>query len=162
MDLKKLTFVLLFFSIIGSTSAQEAKFKALFLVKFAQYIEWPDGNDKITIGVSGDTEVLNELKKFADKTINIETLFVKTPEQTQKCQILFVASSTGKAVTTLANSIGNNSTLVVSDSGMKVGQGADIGFFLEGDRLRFRFSQSGIESKKMVASSKLLALGHSI
>ena len=43
-----------------SSSAQESKFKALFIYKFSQYVEWPDGSKEVTIGVVGKTDVHKE------------------------------------------------------------------------------------------------------
>ncbi len=143
-------------------NAQEAKFKALFLMKFCEYIEWPNGNSNLVIGVMGGNDVNGELQAFAAQKSNVQVVDVKTSEDAAKCNIVFVAGNMSKNVSSVAQTIGKNSTLLVADDDKKVKEGADIGFYLEDNKLRFVIKKANIESKNMLPSSKLLALGKAI
>ncbi len=143
-------------------NAQEAKFKALFIMKFAQYIEWPQGNNSLVIGVLGNSPIAPELEKFATQTINIKVVTVKSTDEASKCNILFIPETKSKQLGEMVSAIGGGSTLLVMENDSGVGKGADIGFYIEESKLRFLISKKDIETKKMVPSSKLLALGKTI
>ena len=153
---------LLFVGLLSSisTNAQESKFKALFIYKFAEYIEWPGGSKDITIGVAGKTDVYDELSAFAASKSNITVIKIGAPAEVSKCQILFLPESQNAMAGAYKNSVGSKSILIVSDEKSLVGPGSDIGFFTEGGKLRFKLSESNIKQKSMVASSKLLALAN--
>lgn len=145
-----------------SLEAQEAKFKALFLMKFCEYIEWPGGNNNLVIGVMESDDVGNELLTFASQKGNIQVKRISSANEAAQCNIVFVAGNAKKNLGSIAQRIGSNSTLLVADDEKKMDEGADIGFYLEDNKLRFVISKSNIESKKMLPSSKLLALGKAI
>lgn len=162
MSRRLIIITILGFLIGHLTFGQEAKFKALFLVKFTQYIEWPQGNSNLTIGILGNPTVMEELQKFSAQMGNIEVIDVKSTADASKCNMLFFASGKAKNVQEYVAALGSSSVLIVSDNSDQVGKGADIGFFLEESKLRFLISKGTIESKEMVPSSKLLTLGKAI
>lgn len=143
-----------------ATNAQESKFKALFIYKFAEYIEWPDGSKDITIGVAGKSDVFDELSTFAASKTNVNVIKISSPSEVSKCKILFLPDSQNASASGYKAAIGSKSILVVSDEKSLVGPGSDIGFFTEGGKLRFQLSESNIKQKKMIPSSKLLALAN--
>ena len=51
--------LLLIFNVSLETMAQESKFKALFISKFAEYIEWPSGSKNVTVGIVDDSDIFN-------------------------------------------------------------------------------------------------------
>ncbi len=155
--------MLLFCLLAGQlASAQESKFKALFLYKFAEYIEWPAHSGKIVIGVAGQTDVLDHLSSFAASRGTIEVISLQGPADYNKCNIVYLSGSQDGQVDTYVSNIGKTSILLVAENDGLISKGADIGFFLESGKLRFVISQSSIESKSMVPSTKLLALGKTI
>ncbi|MFY0624755.1 MAG: YfiR family protein [Reichenbachiella sp.] len=163
--MKKLrsSLVILFCLWLGySASAQESKFKALFIYKFAEYIEWPNGSGKIVVGVVGKTDVQKQLSTFAASKENIDVISIAGANDVSKCQIIFVPSSKNKMIPEFADKIGGNSVLLVSGDSEMVHTYADIGFYLESGKLRFLISPKSIEHKKMTPSSKLLSLGKNI
>jgi hypothetical protein len=143
-----------------SSNAQESKFKALFIYKFAEYIEWPDGSKDVTIGVAGKSDVYDELATFAASKANVTVIKINSPSEVSKCKILFLPDSQNAAAGGYKSAVGSKSILIVSDEKSLVGPGSDIGFFTEGGKLRFQLSESNIKQKKMVPSSKLLALAN--
>ena len=159
----KYSFLILFCLWLSySANAQESKFKALFIYKFSEYIEWPSSPSKIVVGVAGETDVYNQLSKFAASKENLEVISIMSAEESSKCNIIFLPSSHDKELSSYVSNINKRSILVVSENKSLVNKGADIGFYLEDGKLRFLINKESIENKSMVPSSKLLALGTSI
>lgn len=161
----KIIFGLVFFLTVGlshQSHAQESKFKALFIYKFAEYIEWPSGKKNITVGIAGKTGVTKELSTFAASKGNMTVLDIAGPSDSGKCDIVFLPNSEDAKVGDYNTAIGSKSILVVSDNSDLTGKGSDIGFYLESGKLRFLIDEKSIRNKKMTPSSKLLALGKAI
>ncbi|SMD32363.1 protein of unknown function [Reichenbachiella faecimaris] len=144
------------------SQAQESKFKALFIYKFAEYIEWPSGKKNVTVGVAGKSDVSKELSNFAASKGNMTVLDIAGPGDVNKCDIVFLPKSIDNQVSAYNSAIGGKSVLVVSENSDLTGKGSDIGFYLESGKLRFLISEKSIRDKKMIPSSKLLALGKTI
>ena len=144
------------------TNAQESKFKALFIYKFAEYIEWPASPAKIVVGVVGTSDVYDQLSSFAASKDNLEVRVISGSGEAKTCNIIFLPDSQNPKIGSYVSAIGGKSILLVSETSNLVPQGADIGFYLEDGKLRFLINKNSIESKKMVPSSKLLALGKTI
>lgn len=141
---------------------QESKFKALFIYKFAEYIEWPNSPSKIVVGIAGKSDVYNQLSTFAASKDNLEVKTISSSSESKTCNIVFLPSAQSSKLSSYVSTIGKNSILVVSENGKLARQGADIGFYLDQGKLRFLINKNSIESKKMVPSSKLLTLGKAI
>ncbi|PIB34331.1 hypothetical protein BFP72_02285 [Reichenbachiella sp. 5M10] len=144
------------------SQAQESKFKALFIYKFAEYVQWPSAPSTLTVGIVGNTDVQEKLASFAASKGGMTVISIKSASDAAKCHMLYVPSSEEKNLSLYTSFIDKKSILLVSDNSSKVGRGADIGFFLEDGKLRFKIDKQNIEAKKMIPSSKLLALGESI
>lgn len=155
---------LLFFTFLSSShlKAQENKFKALFIYKFAEYVEWPNTPAKLTVGVIGNTDVFKELSNFAASKGKMDVIKINSASEASKCNMVYIPSSQDNKIGDFKTSISKKSILVVSDNSSLVTRGADIGFFVDAGKLRFKINRKNIESKSMVPSSKLLALGQSI
>lgn len=153
--------VLLFLFFGSQANAQEAKFYALFVTKFVDYIKWPDAapNQKVVIGVWGNSQVKEELTHFAAAKGNIEVLQLSNLADAAKCNLLFLPKENAKEFEALKSSIGTNSVLLITENEGYAEKGAAISFYLEGSKLKFKLNKSTIESKKIKVSSALMAMG---
>lgn len=142
-----------------SANAQESKFKALFIYKFAEYIEWPGGSKDVTVGVVGKSEVFEELQAIAAGKPSFKVMALESSADLSKCQIVYVDKAASKSSPGYITSIAKQSILLVTDEREIAGKGSDISFYLEDAKLRFMISDKSIKSKSMMVSSKLLALG---
>jgi len=142
--------------------AQESRYKALFIYKFAELIQWPDGNKNITIGIAGKSDVLDELKKVTAAKANLTVITLSSASEASKCQIVFIPNALIKSAPENAKVIGDKSILLVTDDADLLATHSDIGFFIENDQLRFTINEKSIQAKKMFVSSKLLTLGKPI
>ena len=138
--------------------AQEAKFYALFMAKFTDYIHWPSSPDPIVIGVYGDQEIISELGKFAAKKEKIEIRDISSPSDAVVCQIIFLADSKNGEFENINKGIGNKEILLVTENGSFAEQGAGISFFLDDAKLRFRLNKQSMDARNLKVSSSLLTL----
>ena len=148
--------------IIQPVCAQEAKFYALFMAKFTEYIHWPNSYDKIVIGVYGDQEIISELGKFTAKKDKIEIRNISSLADAEKCQIIFLANSKNGEFENINKGIGNREILLVTENGNFAEQGAGISFFLDDTKLRFRLNKQTMDSRNLRVSGSLLALAEVI
>lgn len=157
---KSLLLVIICFGISSQLCAQEDKYKALFISKFAQYIEWPQGNKSITIGIMGGDNIYGFLSTIASSKTNINVIQVSSPRDVSKCQIIFLSDRYSRQIDDFNTEIGSKSILLISNRRNAVGETCDIGFFITSDgRLKFAISPNEIKRKSMLPSSKLLSLG---
>ena len=141
-------------------SGQDGKFKALFITKFAEYIEWPDASKDVTIGVVGKSPVFDELSAFAAKKTNLSVITISSPAEVAKCRIIFLPESQNVQIAGYKTAIGTRSILLVSEEGSLVGIGSDIGFFTAAGKVQFQLSEPNIKQKNLVVSAKLRALAN--
>ena len=142
--------------------AQEAKYYALFVAKFTDYILWPNSNDQIVIGVYGNQEVISELDKFTATRDKIKIMNISSLADIQSCQIVFMADSKKGEFETIKKSIGNKEILLVTESGGFAERGAGISFYLDGTKLRFKLNKHTMETRNLKVSGSLLALAEII
>lgn len=90
--MKRKTLILAVLTVLLSYNikAQESKFKALFIYKFAEYIEWPGGASNITIGVVGSDDVYDQLSGFASSKSIVDVIKINMPSDASKCQMIFL------------------------------------------------------------------------
>ena len=142
--------------------AQEAKYYALFMTKFTDYIKWPSSPVPIVIGVYGDKEIMSELQKFIASKENIEIRDISSPADAVTCQVVFLANSKNEEFELIKKGIGNKEILLVTEAGNFAEQGAGISFFLDAAKLRFRLNKQSIDDKNLKVSSSLLKLAEVI
>jgi hypothetical protein len=148
--------------IIQPICAQEAKYYALFIAKFTDYIHWPSSNDKIVIGIYGDQEIISELGKFTASKERIEIRNISSLADAEKCQIIFLSDSKNGEFENINKGIGNREILLVTENENFAEQGAGISFFLDDAKLRFRLNKQAMDSRNLKVSGSLLSLAEVI
>jgi hypothetical protein len=164
MEMNKYLSMILFptlLMIMKPVHAQESKFKALFIYKFIDYIEWPQSTDVLTVGVFKNNEVLTALQDFTNGKdgIKVESINSSSEISAGMLYIPDVRSSDAKQI---VSDLSGKPVIIITDSKDSVGESSDIGFFLKDGKLRFVISRSSIEQKNILPSSKLLSLGEVI
>lgn len=140
------------------TSAQNAKFYALFMAKFTDYIEWPSSNDQIVIGVYGNPDIISELKKYAASKKSIAVIDISSVNDVQKCQLVFIADSKNSEFESINASIDGKEILLVTEDDAYIKKGAGISFYVEGTKLRFKLNKETMDAKKLKVGGSLLSL----
>ena len=149
--------VVLLSSIIGTkATAQVGKFQALYLVNFTKNLNWP--GERVTIGVVGNSKALIELESLAAKYPNISLKKISGGESVKDCQMIFLPSAQSRNMSLIQGKIGNSPIVLVTEDQSLISDGAEIGFYLEGNKLKFALNKSALNNAGVTASDKLLAV----
>jgi len=153
-------------------TALERRVKAVFLAKFAGYVEWPasafnDSASPIVIGVLGADPLAEELEQaVAGSVIGERSMRVRRLGPLEPigncCQIVFVGRGVDPArASDLLASTRGKPVLTVTDS--EKGQQASVINFLAADgRIRFDISRDAAERNGLRLSSQLLGVARQV
>ena len=145
--------------------AGEYQVKAVFLFRFAQFVEWPpevfsDAQAPIVIGVLGEDPFGGFLDEaVAGERVNRRPLEVRRYRRMDEiggCHILFIAESEEARLEQILGRLKGRAILTVGDSDGFARRGGMIRFVEEKNRIRFRVNASATRAAHLVISSKLL------
>jgi hypothetical protein len=163
---KNLLFMLLMSCLIWyDASAQNEKFKALFMYNFTKYIEWPASQRQgdFVIGVLGSSGLTKELETIAGRQkVGTQNIVVKTfasVDAIENCQILYLPSNKSSQIGQVVSKLAGKSVLIISDKDGLALQGAGINYISDGDKLKYEVNKGTIEKKGLTVSNSLLSLG---
>ncbi len=150
-----------------SAAAQERpthEIHAAMLFNFIKYIQWPNEGDPgdFVVGVIGDEEVFNTLKKWYDgkakgsKKYSIKNL--GSASEAIDCQVVYVGKSKNRDFDNVKMSIAGKSVLTVTD-GIGLGQkGSCINFRVIDGKLKFELNQSTVAASNLKVSTQLSSM----
>ncbi len=150
-----------------STAVRESKGKALFLVNFVKYVDWPRGviestNSPVIIGLVGDCDVEADLKAIAKGTaVAGHPLIIKTfdgGDDVKGCHILFILDGESRNMASLLDRLKGTATLTVSDAEKFTAAGGMISLVPRNNRIRPQVNLSAAEGSGLKLSSKLLSV----
>ena len=134
--------------------------EAKFIYNFTRFFDWP-ANEKsgdFVIGVIGSNTVYTELLTVTSgKRVVIQNIVVKkfkNPEDVTKCHVLFVGANKATKIGIIKVNSGGN-TLIISDGGNCIKNGAAIRFYLSNERLKYEFSKTNISKTQLKYHSKV-------
>jgi len=165
--MKRITHLLLLplLLLLASTQVQAQntveKYQALFISNFVKYITWPNNPPKITVGVLGNSRVLMALEEIATKqgsVIPITVIKVEAIDQVTRCDAIFVPESQYRNFSEIIAQAEGHNILIIAETDDKVNQGASIGFYEEGGKLRFAISITEAEKKELKVAGQLRSL----
>ncbi len=145
----------------------EYQLKALFLVRFPEFVTWPDkafsaAGTPIVIGILGDDPFAGALDQAAKgKVISGRKIVVRRVsrvEDLKNCHIAFIANSERARLAEIVAGIGGSNTLVVGDTELVARQGGAIGFKMVGTGVRFEINNGAAQRAGLELSSRLLKL----
>jgi len=150
---------------LAETEFKEYQLKAVFLFNFAQFVEWPasafaDEKSPLTIGVVGDDPfdgLLDDVvrgERVGQREIMVRRL--KSIEEADGCQILFISKSESARLETMIAALGNRALLTVSDADRAARRGTMIRFVNEKRKIHLRINLDAAQRAGLVVSSKLL------
>jgi hypothetical protein len=158
---------LIFLCLLGNelASAQNEKFKALFMYNFTKYIEWPANlrQGDFVIGVVGSPSMAAELQTIAEKQkVGTRNLVIKkfnSPDEIDNCHVLYIGRGKSSLIGSILAKMSGKSTLIITDKEGLALQGSGINYIMDGDKLKYEVNRSNIEKKGLIVSKALLALG---
>jgi hypothetical protein len=150
--------------------ASEATVKAAFLYKFAGYVEWPGTalpapETAVTIAISGNNEVAEELEKLAPgRKVNGRPVLVRrlrTGEDPRGAHLVFVGRGEPNPGA-LARAAQQAGALVVAEGERGLEQGAAVNFVPVDDRIGFDISLESAEKSGVRISSRMLGVARKV
>ena len=155
----------------GEPALTEYQVKALCLVNFARYTEWPAGafsdtNAPIIIGIVGESSLQGALQNATrDKKIGGRSVLIRelaSEADYDKCQILFVSVSETKRLAQILNRVKEQHVLTVGETEPFLQQGGVINFAIRGGRVRFEIDLNAAHHAGIQISSKVLSLADEV
>jgi hypothetical protein len=167
--------LLLFFSAPdaarGQAVSHEYPLKAVFLINFAQFTDWPDSafdapDSPLVIGVLGDDPfgaLLNDAVR--DETMNGRKFVVRRyrrVQDIQACHILFISQSEASRLDKIVHDLKGKPVLTVSDIENSAGRGVCVWFLTENNKIHLRINLASLKDANLTMSSKLLRVSEII
>lgn len=156
----------------GAALAQEGislerAIKAIYLWKFAPYVEWPASvfkspDSPFVICVIGNNpfgQVLDEAvtgQRISSRPIEIKR--ISAVSRNSGCEILFTAGSPEQSIAAALAAVRGSPVLTVTDSEDSKGLKGIINFVIENNHVRFEINDAAAAENGLVISSKLLSL----
>ena len=154
-----------------SASSLEYRVKAVFLLNFAKFTQWPSQafeNDRspIVICILGEDPfgaVMEETIK--GETVDGRKLKIKRckePAEVDGCQILFIKGMNQERMAQVLRKMEGSNVLTVGESGAFLDAGGVIAFVMEQNKVRFEINETASERAGLKISSKLLSLARAV
>lgn len=166
--------LLVMLSLVAVSEAQaqvsrEYDIKAVFLLNFAQFVEWPAEafartNAPFVIGVLGAADPFG---RTLDEVVEGETVRgreirakrFRRLEEVDACHILFLSASEERRVGEILAALKNRPILTVGDMDRFVSRGGMIKLYTEAGRVRLRINNEAARAAGLTLSAKLLRVG---
>lgn len=142
--------------------------KAAYLIKFANYVEWPSNtfdtpDSPIVIGIIGADPLADELERvtmrrpqIGNRPIVVERLSVQ--DTAAKVHILYIGRRSGPKLREWLQALGTQPMLSVSDASHELSSETAIKFVLDNNRLRFDVSVPEAERSGVKIAAPLLTV----
>jgi YfiR/HmsC-like len=151
----------------GQNTMSEYQVKALFLLNFAKYVDWPSGamptpNSPIIIGILGQDNFDHNLTSAVEgKNINGHSIIIKhfsTDDDLNGCAILFISSSAAPQLAEILKRTGQVPILTVGEDESFLQKGGIINFILKEGKIHLAINLRAAQKVKLQISSKLLSV----
>ena len=147
----------------------EAAVKAVFLYRFAEYVQWPAealAAQQFTIAVLGADEVATHLEELLPNhpILGLPAQIKRVTEvrQIDAAQILYVGRNYRGSLRALIAALGARPVLVVSDTEGGLEAGSVVNFVLSEEHVRFEISIAAASRAGLKISAELLAVASRI
>lgn len=148
-----------------AAAPNEYQVKAVFLLNFSRFVEWPasafaSAGSPFVLGVYGHDPFGADLDQLVKgQSVNGRPLTVRrvhTTAEAVDCQILFIHQSEARRLTQVLAALEGRSTLTVTDIPGAAQRGVMIRLLTEGRRVRMRVNVESARAAALVISSNLL------
>jgi hypothetical protein len=152
-------------------SMSEYQVKALFLLNFARYVEWPAPagsatNSPFSIGVYGQDKFGQDLRNaIAEKTVGGRTIVIRqidNADDAGKCSILFISDSEQKHLLEILAQVKDRPVLTVGESKDFLQQGGAINFTSKQGKIRLEINLDAARQAHLQISSRLLKVADTV
>lgn len=143
----------------------ESHIQSIFIYNFTKYVQWPEeyNTGDFVIGVLGETELIEELRKLAgEKKVNGRTIVVKKyvslNEMDQKCHILYIAYDSSNLLSNVLQKVGEKSTLIITQKDGLGRTGSLINFVSVSGKPRFEINVSALARNRLRCAQQLMTI----
>jgi hypothetical protein len=149
---------------LAQNDALEYQVKAVFLLNFARFVEWPQqalAADNFIICLLGDPFQGVLETAIRNETLNGRPLAIRTltaMDSAGQCQILFISASEAARTAEALRAVAAMPVLTVGESGNFIIEGGMIRFTQGGRRIRFEINPDAARLASLKISSRLLRL----
>lgn len=142
----------------------ENKVKSLFVYNFTRYIQWPQTEQDVIIGVLGhDADLIAAFNEMASKkTASGGKIIIKefsNPAESGNYHMVYIPANNSKVISQLSNL---NKTLIVTEKPGLAQAGSDINFINKDGKIRFEMNITKIDKTELKVSSQLKSLAIAI
>jgi hypothetical protein len=145
----------------------EYQVKALFLLNFAKYVEWPaeafaDATTPIAIGVVGEDPFDGRLEKAVmGKSVGGRAIVIRkvsNDDDLPKCHILYISILEKKRLAAVLAKVKATPVLTVGESEHFAQEGGVISFVKKDEKIRLEIDLNAARQARLQLSSKLLSV----
>lgn len=156
---------------LAQGASLERQIKAAYLVKFAGFVEWPEGSfargdSALVIGVLGAEALAGQLEQsVAGHSANGRPLQVrklKKGETPGGVHILFLGAMDKAALQEVMAAARSLPLLTVSDTEEVYAMGSIINFVVTGDRLRFEVALKPAAAARLRIGARMLSAAYKV
>lgn len=149
----------------------EYKVKAEFLVKLAQFVDWPESafpgpQAPFVIAIAGEDPFGDYLEEIArTRTIKgrpIKLARARPGDPGEPCHLLFIAGDQYPRLADLLDAYGGRPVLTIGDGERFARKGAQIALYRRGGSLRFELNLAAARRSGLAISSKLMHLAAAV
>jgi hypothetical protein len=148
--------------LVWAQLVDERAVKAAFVFNLTKYVEWPQPNQELIVGINDDSPTAETLKKVLDgrnsESRPIRVLLFPSDAQLEQCNILYVGHSSPKKWRALLERVRKKSILTVGDSDSFAQDGGIVGLVTTGDHVQIQVNLVAAAEAHLKISSRLLNL----
>lgn len=149
-----------------SSQGDEYEFKALYMMNFVKFIEWPENlepaqKDSITIGIIGQNPFGDATKAIDGKVAKDRKIVIKqfaNVKSLESCDILFIPATEKANLKEILTAVRGKSVLTVGEHEDFASHGGIVGFYLENNKLRFEINTDNAADANLKINAQLLKL----
>jgi len=148
-------------SFVQPTRDVNLKLKAVYVYKFAQYVDWPKDfkTGDFVIGVLGDDRLYTQMQTdYSNKMIGNQTVKIKkyaTAADVEQCHILFISDKSSDKIPELVKKYKSKCTLIVTEKEGKLKDGSIINFIMQEGKLKYEVSKTNATKHKLTVGQSL-------
>lgn len=165
---KKIIYILLLILLNifnGYTQTQEYVLKAVYLERFARFMEWPNEssvknlNTPFIIGVIGENPFGGELEKLYKiqliKQKKVDIKYISDYNEITSCAFLFISKSETKNIPLILDIIKNKPIVTISDIPDARKKGIHISFITQNNKILFELNESAFNKSNIIVDYRL-------
>ena len=149
----------------------EYKVKAEFLVKLAQFVDWPGAafsgpQAPFVIAIAGEDPFGDYLEEVVrSRAMNgrpLKLIRAARGAPAEPCHLLFISGGEYQRLGEILDVYGGRAVLTIGDGEKFARKGAHVGLYRKGGHLRFEINLEAARKSGLVVSSKLLRLAAAV